>query len=201
MSGSPAAARSVGSQSRWLTISLETDAGRDLARPAHHRRHAEGAFPVGVLLVAERRHAGVRPGVHVRPVVGAVHDDGVVGDAQLVEQVEQLADVLVVVDHHVVVLGLPAPGLAAALRLGVGAEVHVRGVEPARRTACRPACCRLMKSLAAARNSSSTVSMRFFVSGPVSSIFCLPSAVRPSSAARRAGRTSSGSRGSPSADG
>jgi len=33
---------------------------------------------------------------------------------------------------------------------------------------------RLMKSLAAATNSSSQVSIRFFVSGPVSSIFCLP---------------------------
>ena len=31
-----------------------------------------------------------------------------------------------------------------------------------------------MKSLAAATNSSSQVSMRFLVSGPVSSIFCLP---------------------------
>src|SRR5436190_16918319 len=34
--------------------------------------------------------------------------------------------------------------------------------------------CRLMKSLAAAANSSSHVSMRFLVSGPVSLIFCLP---------------------------
>ena len=33
---------------------------------------------------------------------------------------------------------------------------------------------RRMKSLAAATNSSSQVSMRFLVSGPVSSIFCLP---------------------------
>ena len=33
---------------------------------------------------------------------------------------------------------------------------------------------RLMKSLAAATNSSSQVSIRFFVSGPVSSILCLP---------------------------
>ena len=47
--------------------------------------------------------AAVGPGVHVRAVVGAVHDDGVLGDAELVEQVEQLADVLVVVDHGVVV--------------------------------------------------------------------------------------------------
>ena len=33
---------------------------------------------------------------------------------------------------------------------------------------------RSMKSSVAARNSSSTVSMRFLVSGPVSSHFCLP---------------------------
>jgi glyoxalase family protein len=35
-------------------------------------------------------------------------------------------------------------------------------------------CCRWIKSLAAATNSSSQVSIRFLVSGPVSSIFCLP---------------------------
>ena len=43
---------------------------------------------------------------------------------------EQAAHELVVVDHRVVVLGLPAPRLPDALGLGVGAEVHVRGVEP-----------------------------------------------------------------------
>ena len=35
-------------------------------------------------------------------------------------------------------------------------------------------CWRLMKSLAATTNSSSQVSIRFLVSGPVSLIFCLP---------------------------
>lgn len=35
-------------------------------------------------------------------------------------------------------------------------------------------CAFLMKSVAAAMNSSSQVSMRFLLSGPVSSIFCLP---------------------------
>ena len=56
--------------------------------------------------------------------------EGVFGDAQLVEQVEHLADVLVVVDHRVVVGRLPAAGLAQALLLGVREQVHVRGVEP-----------------------------------------------------------------------
>ena len=52
-------------------------------------------------------------------------------DAQLVEQVQQLAHVLVVVDHRVVIRRLPSAGLAEALRLGVGAQVHVGGVDPA----------------------------------------------------------------------
>ena len=39
-------------------------------------------------------------------------------------------DQLVVVDHRVVVGRLPAPRLADALRLRMGAEVHVRRVEP-----------------------------------------------------------------------
>ena len=66
----------------------------------------------------------------MRAVVGAVDDDGVVGDAQLVQLIEQGAHDVVVVDHGVVVGGLPPPGLAQALRLGVGAEVHVGRVEP-----------------------------------------------------------------------
>ena len=74
--------------------------------------------------------AAVRPGVHVRAVVGAVHDERVVRDAQVVQRLEDRADVLVVVDHGVVVRALPAPRLADALRLGVGAEVHVGEVHP-----------------------------------------------------------------------
>ena len=109
---------------------VRDDAGRDLAGPADQLRDAERAFPVRVLLAAERRHAAVGPRVHVRPVVGAVDDDRVVGDAELVELVEQRADDLVVVDHRVVVRRLPAPGLPDALRLRVRAQVHVGGVQP-----------------------------------------------------------------------
>ena len=47
--------------------------------------------------------------------------------------------------------------------------------------------CRLMKSVAAAMVSSSTVSMRFLVSGPVSSMVCAPSA-SPLHGERHAGR-------------
>ena len=102
----------------------------DVAGPTDHRRHPVGTLPVGVLLVAERRHPGVRPAVHVRPVVRGVHDDRVVGETLGVEECQHVADQLVVVDHDVVVLRLPPAGLAAAAVLGVGAEVHVRGVEP-----------------------------------------------------------------------
>ena len=103
-------------------------AGLDLARPAHEARHAPAAFPVGVLLAAERRVGAVRPGVVLRAVVGGVHDDGVVGDAQLVELVEHLADLLVVDDHAVAVGVLAA--LADILLGDVGAEVHRRRVVP-----------------------------------------------------------------------
>ena len=102
----------------------------DLAGPADHAGHAVSAFPVRVLLVAERRHGPIRPGVHVRTVVGAVHDERVVGDAGVVDRLEHRADVLVVIDHRVVVFALPAAGLALAFRLDVGAEVHVREVHP-----------------------------------------------------------------------
>ena len=109
---------------------VRDDAGRDLAGPADHLRHAEGAFPVGVLLATERRHPPVRPRVHVRTVVGAVDDDRVLRESELVQLVQQGADDLVVVDHRVVVGRLPAAGLSQAFRLRMRAEVHVRGVEP-----------------------------------------------------------------------
>ena len=91
-------------------------------------RHAPAAFPVGVLLAAERRVGAIRPGVVLGAVVGGIHDDGVVGDAQLVELVEHLADLLVVGDHPIAVVVLPA--LAAVLVGEVGPEVHGRRVVP-----------------------------------------------------------------------
>ena len=105
-------------------------AGLDLPRPPHHGRHAVRSLPVRVLLVAEGGHARVGPAVPVRPVVGGVHDERVVGDAEVVEELEELADPLVVIDHRVVVLGLPAAGLPEARGLGVRPEVHAGRVEP-----------------------------------------------------------------------
>jgi hypothetical protein len=68
------------------------------------------------------------PGIVLGAVVGGIHDDGVVGDAQLVELGEQLANLLVVGDHPVSVVVLPA--LAAVLVGEVGPEVHGRRIVP-----------------------------------------------------------------------
>ena len=64
------------------------------------------------------------------PFVRGVDDDGVVGDAQLVDGVQDGAHVLVVVDHGVMIEPLLLARLAKARRLGVGAEVHVGEVRP-----------------------------------------------------------------------
>ena len=122
-------------QNGWQHVEVGDDvvghlARLDLARPAEHGRHPVGAFPVRVLLAAERRHRSVRPRVHVRAVVGRVHDEGVVGDAEIIQRLEDRADILVVVDHGVVIRALPSPRLADALRLGMGAEVHVGRIHP-----------------------------------------------------------------------
>ena len=69
-------------------------AGLDMARPADHRRHAERAFPIGILLAAERCRRGVRPGELIRTVVGRVDHDRIIGDLEIVQGLEKLADVL-----------------------------------------------------------------------------------------------------------
>jgi hypothetical protein len=75
---------------------IEDRTSLDISRPAQERRHAPAAFPVDVFLRAERRVRAIRPGVVLGTVVCGIHDDGVVGDTQLVELGEQLADPLVV---------------------------------------------------------------------------------------------------------
>ena len=173
MSGSPAIAAERGNPVVVAHQLVGHRARLDVARPAHQARHAESAFPVGVLLRAERRHGSVRPGVHVRAVVGGVDDDGVVGDAHVVERLEQRADGVVVLDHAVDVFAVAVFVAATVLGADMRAQVHARRVEPAK-NGLPAACCRFMKSIAAAEVSSSIVSMRFLVSAPVSSIVCLP---------------------------
>ncbi len=67
----------------------------DLAGPSHDAGNSVGAFPVGVLLAAEGGGGGIGPGVEVGAVVGGVHHDRVVGDALVVEPVEQASDAVV----------------------------------------------------------------------------------------------------------
>ena len=47
-----------------------------------------------------------------------------------IEQIEQFADVLIMLNHHIVVERLPASGLAQDLFRRVDPEVHPGGVEP-----------------------------------------------------------------------
>jgi hypothetical protein len=60
------------------------------------------------------------------------------GDAEVVEQLQQLTHMHVMLDHAVVVFVTARAGDFRVFFLHVRAEVHARGVPPARRTACRP---------------------------------------------------------------
>jgi hypothetical protein len=107
---------------------VDLNARRHQAGPAYHRRHAVAAFPVGVLLAAERRGATVGPGECLRAVVGGVDHDGVVGDAEIVELFQKLADLPVVL-HHAVRIDAES-GLALGLGLEPRPDVHASRVEP-----------------------------------------------------------------------
>ena len=109
-------------------MSLSTGAGLDHSGPADSSRNAEPTFPVGVLLAAEGRRAAVGPGEHFRAVVGGIHDDGILIEAEFLEFVEHLADVAVVL-HHAVGIDAEA-GLAFTLRLETRPDVHAGGVPP-----------------------------------------------------------------------
>ena len=110
---SPAMARNVGSQSWCWTISLDTEPASILPgqRTSIGTRNAPSQ-----LVFFSLRNGVMPPSGQVfmcGPLSVRIHHEGVLGDAQLVEQVEHLADVLVVVDHGVVIRRLPAAGLAA----------------------------------------------------------------------------------------
>ena len=107
---------------------VEGLAGRESAGPAHESRHPISAFPVGVLLASKWRGAGIGPGVVMRTVVGRIHHDGVVGDTQFVQLLEQGTNHRIVLHHAVGVLVLPR--VAPVLRPHMGAEMHARGVPP-----------------------------------------------------------------------
>src|SRR6202795_4359861 len=103
-------------------------AGLGHPRPADDAWHAIAAFPVRVLLVTERRSTTVGPGETFRAVVSGIHDDRVVGDAQLVALLEQLSDLRVVLDHAIGVD--PEASNALRFRLKVRPDMHARRVPP-----------------------------------------------------------------------
>ena len=100
----------------------------DLARPTNHGWHPEAALPVGVLLASEGRDCRVRPSVEVRSIVGAVKNDRVIRDAELIKLIQESADQIVVAHHGVVIK--PLTGQALFLFRGVRPKVHAGGVEP-----------------------------------------------------------------------
>ena len=67
----------------------------------------------------------------MRAVVAGVDDDGVVGDAHVVERLEQRADGVVVLHHAVDVLAVAMLVAAAMLGADMRAQMHARRVEPA----------------------------------------------------------------------
>ena len=100
----------------------------DAARPADRRRRAEAAFPGGRLLAPEGGVAAIGPGHHLGAVVGGVDDDGVLRDAEVVQLLQQLADMPVMLDHPI---GIDAEaGDAPAFRLQPRPDMHPRRVEP-----------------------------------------------------------------------
>ena len=66
----------------------------------------------------------------MRTIVRAVDHDGVVGDAEIVERLEQLSDVAVVLDHAVGILIPRHAALPDHRRPHMREDVHARGVHP-----------------------------------------------------------------------
>ena len=119
MSGSPAAASSVGNQSRPETISLDTSPG--LIWPGQRIIAGTRKAPSQLVSFSLRNGVVAASGQEnwFGPVVGCVDDDGVVGDAEIVERLEELADVTVMLDHAV---GILVAGHAALARIDSGAH-------------------------------------------------------------------------------
>ena len=131
MSGVPCGGSEGGQPVLVRNDAVERGARREVTGPLDEARYAVSAFPTGILLTVKGRGAGVRPRVEVRAVVGGVLDDGVVGEAEVVNELEQFADVQVVLDHAVVVFIAALAADAFVLGLHVSAEVHARAVPPA----------------------------------------------------------------------
>jgi hypothetical protein len=122
-----AGGREQGRKPVFVGSDLIADGSRlDHTRSPDRARYPIAAFPVGVLLAAKWGGAAVGPGHAFGAVVGRVHDDRVVGDAEFVELLQQLSDVAVVLDRID-----PDPGFTLRLLLEVSENVRTRGVPPA----------------------------------------------------------------------
>src|SRR6266850_1471316 len=114
----------------WHPVEGTDDVVRDRAwlnasGPADHAWHAERAFPVRILLAAERRRTGIRPGILMWTIVGSVDHDGVVADAEIVHCFENRSDHRVVLDHAVGIFGPRGQSRFVAMGFPhMGAEVH-----------------------------------------------------------------------------
>ena len=136
MLGMPAAAAKVGIQSISVTMSLICVPG--FTTPGQRtiigmRKPPSQVVPFspwnGVMAPSgHKRHLGA--------VVGRVEHDGVVGDAEIVELLQKLADMPVMLDHAVGMNALA--GLADALRLEMGEDMHAGRVEPDEERLVRP---------------------------------------------------------------
>ena len=181
---SPAAASSVGNQSRPENISLETSPGLILPgqRTIAGTRKAPSQFVSfslrnGVVAASGQVNwLGPLSVVKTTMVLSAIFE--------VVERLQQLADVPVHLDHAVGILVAGHAALPAHRVAHVGEDVHAREVHPGEE---RLAALHLLVHELDGRAvvSSSIVSMRLRFSGPVSSI--LPSAKRMQHAARRVG--------------
>ena len=80
---------------------VDDAAGLDRAGPPHDHRHAEPAFEGRALLAAERRVAAVGPGKGLGAVIAGENDDGVVGNAEVVDLLENGADFRVQFHHGI----------------------------------------------------------------------------------------------------
>src|SRR5215470_845695 len=107
---------------------VDDGAGLDHARPSHEHGHPEAALPRGALLTLVGGGAPVGPRDDLGAVVGAVDHDGVVGDAEVVELLEDGTHHVVVLNHAVRVEADARAALGG--RLQMRPHVHARGVEP-----------------------------------------------------------------------
>ena len=132
--GRPAAAARRDVQVLVALDAVQCDAGGNLAGPLDQQGNAHAAFPGRALLAAIRGVTAVRPHHEFEAVVRGVDDDGVVFDTEVLELLEDGADLFVVLDHpgaHHILLGAPfIDGLLDELLGRVRPDVYRGRVEP-----------------------------------------------------------------------